>query len=352
MAPGGPGYGPAMSDIREADATAADLLVGGSWAKLKNGRILLTGATGFLGGALVETFLEANERLGLEARVSVLTRDARAALARHPWLADKAVELVGGDITNFEAPTGGFTHCIHGAAVPDALEDPSRVIVEGTRRCLDAAALAGVREFLFVSSGAVYGPQPADVPALAEDSGLATLGSSPRDQYARAKREAEELCLGASGAVRPRIARCFTFMGPGIPLETRYAAGNFIRDALGGGPIRVEGDGAAVRSYLYTADAAAWLWTILLSGADGGIYNVGSSDAVTISELAGEIARSAGGLRVVKEGRASAGSAQRYVPSVARAAAEMGLRPSVPLAEAIRRTLSWAKSAGVPARAS
>lgn len=341
-----------MNSIRAEDAAAAAQIVGPLWATLKGARILLTGATGFLGGALVESFLHANEELGLGARVVVLTRDPEAARRRHPWLVNEAITLVGGDIAAFVAPRGGFTHCVHGAGVasmPQSAQDSasvSRTIQEGTRHCLETAIQAGVKDFLFVSSGAVYGPQPASLPALPEDFVPGQLSS--QDHYARAKRAAEELCLAASPVLASRIARCFSFLGPGIPLDAHYAAGNFIRDALAGGPVRIEGDGTAVRSYLYSADAAAWLWTILLSGAKGGIYNVGSSESVTIHDLAREVARGNGNLRVELLGRAGGASSRRYVPSVARAEADLGLRPSVPLPEAIRRTLAWARTTGYP----
>ena len=117
------------------------------------------------------------------------------------------------------------------------------------------------------------------------------------------------------------------------------AAGNFIRDAIAGEPIRIESNGEAVRSYLYAADLAIWMWRLVIDAAPGATYNVGSHQAITIAALARRIGRMLGASRVQILGRGDSGwNPGRYVPANHRIRDDLGVRVSVGLDAAIRRT--------------
>lgn len=324
----------------------------GLWEDFRERRIFITGGTGFFGCWLLESFLWANDRLRLNASVTVLTRDPNAFRTKVTHLAaNSALRLCAGDVRTFAFPEGAFSHVIHAATSASArLNDNAPVemletIVLGTLRALDFARHCGAARFLLTSSGAVYGPQPANLTHIPEEYVGAPDPPQAGAAYGEGKRAAETLCAAYASqfGIQPVIARGFAFVGPYLPLDRHLAAGNFIADALRGGPIRVNGDGTSYRSYLYGADLAIWLWTILARGEALRPYNVGSASAVTIGELAEMVARAFTPPRVVTIAcQPKAGTrAQRYVPAVSRAENELGLRQHVSLADAIARTITW-----------
>ena len=108
-----------------------------------------------------------------------------------------------------------------------------------------------------------------------------------------------------------------------------------------GGPIRVTGDGTPRRSYLYAADMAIWLWTILIKGAPGRAYNVGSARELSIADAARLVASSVNAHAIVEREPDGTRSPERYVPDTRRAEEELGLRERIDLRESVSRTLAW-----------
>jgi len=342
---------PLARDLDEILAQTTDL-----WGDLRGQRLFLSGGTGFFGCWLLESFLWANDNLDLGASAVVLTRNRRAFEAKAPHLArHDAVRFCDGDIRTFAYPDGPFSHVIHAATESSSAlgaDDPLAMfdtIVDGTKRALDFAARCGARRFLLTSSGAVYGPQDPAMPCVSEDHHGGPDPTATTSAYSEGKRSAELLCAvyAERRRVHTTIARCFAFVGPYLPLGAHFAVGNFIRDGLAGGPIRIKGDGTPYRSYLYGSDLARWLWTILLRGRPARAYNVGSSAALTVKELADLVAEAFQPQPCVEREQTppAAAAAARYVPSVQRAETELGLRPSVSLSDAVRRTVAWHRTA-------
>ena len=322
------------------------------WDELRGCRLFITGGTGFVGRWLLESLLWANDRLQLGVRAVVLTRDPKRFEASAPVLiAHPAIELLAGDMCSFTLPDGRVDYVVHAATETVGMPgtyDPVHKFnadIQGTRRVVALAQERGARRLIFTSSGAVYGPQPAEMTHVHEEYPGAPDSTDPWTAYGQAKRVSEFLCTAAAaaGGFEVVIARCFAFAGPHLPLDSNYAIGNFLRDALAGGPVVVAGDGTPLRSYLYSADLAIWLWALLLRGQPSRIYNVGSDVGVSIEELARTVARIVSpGAEVKVLGRAPVGEpARRYVPSIDRARTELGLKPLVSLTEAIERTAAW-----------
>ncbi len=322
----------------------------GIWEELRGRRIFITGGTGFFGCWLLESFAWANDALELDASALVLTRDPDSFRRKAPHLANlRCIEFLTGDVRSFDFPSGEFTHLIHAATETTATsnKDPLFLfdsIVEGTRRTLEFASKCGARKFLLASSGAVYGRQPPELSHISEGHRGGPDPADSRSEYGEGKRAAEMLCAlyARRFELQPKIARCFAFVGPCLALNAHFAIGNFIRDGLNGGPILVNGDGTPYRSYLYAADLAIWLWTILFRGEPCRPYNVGSEDGVTIRELAEAVARAFPGREVRIAAQARTGvPAERYVPSTERARLELGLETTIDLVRSIEKTIDW-----------
>jgi len=346
---------PLAADLNHILSHTEDL-----WEELRDQRIFITGGTGFFGAWLLESFAWANDQLNLDASLVVLTRDAETFRKKMPHLANhQAIGFHIGDIRNFTFPKGEFSHIIHAAATSAVAtfhnEDPLvkfDTVVSGTRHTLDFAVQCHARKFLLTSSGVVYGQQPSGMTHISEDYGGAPDTADPNSAWGESKRAAEFLCTLYSKkyGMEAKIARCFSFVGPYLPLDIHYAIGNFIRDGMNGGPVLVKGDGTPYRSYLYAADLAIWLWTILLRGKACHPYNVGSEDDITIAELANKVSmclHKPVEVQITKTPDRDNNLVERYVPLTKRAQRELGLRQRIDLAEGIKRTISFFQDAAL-----
>jgi dTDP-glucose 4,6-dehydratase len=341
------------SSIAKGDLEHVLTHTGPYWEAIRGKALFLTGGTGFFGTWLLESFAYINEKLALDANITILSRDPGKFSKRIPHLAGrKDISFLRGDISDFVFPHGAFQFVVHAAAptfLPNSIKEQIELfdtIVLGTRRVLEFAVQGGTKNLLFTSSGAVYGPQPTDIHNLSESYNGSPDTLNPMSAYGNAKRAAEQLCalFGQEYSINVSIARCFAFVGPALRLDGHYAAGNFIRDGIRGGPIRVKSDGSSFRSYLYGADLAVWLWTMLFASSSIGVFNVGSNEAISISELAACVAvKFKCKIAYIEHSEATtAKSSGRYVPDISKAQKEFNLSVRVPLDEAIERTAKWA----------
>lgn len=298
-------------------------------------RLFITGGTGFFGKSMLDYRLRHPGWPWANAEWVILSRSPTRFATAYPQLANQpGVSFVAGDVRDFVSPTGPFDAIIHAATsavttFSDA--EMTSVILDGARHVADFAKAVDCKNILFTSSGAVYGPQIEPV----SETGVCC----PATAYGKGKLAVERMFVDLDFNVK--IARCFAFIGPYLNRTIHFAVGNFIQDCLDGNPITINGDGTPLRSYLYADDLVEWLFAILERGKPGRPYNVGSDHALSILELAKRVRHVLGtGNEISVKGKPELGvKPSVYVPEIGRAQGELGLSVSVPLDEAIRRTV-------------
>jgi nucleoside-diphosphate-sugar epimerase len=322
------------------------------WKELRGASIFITGGTGFVGTWLLESLVWADRIFSLGVKATVITRAPEVFARKAPHLASHcSLRLVEADVAYFPFLPAEFPFVIHAATerhFEGSAEEPLSTFardVEGTRRVLEFCWAHGARRVLFTSSGAIYGKQPPHLTHIPEDYAGAPSPMDTKSACGQGKRVSEWMCAmyAAQYGFDALIARLFSFVGPHLPLDANSAAGNFVRDVIEGDPIRVPGDGMAEHSYLYAADLAIWLWTILVKGKSCRPYNVGSGEEISMANLARTVAANTRpGTEIEMDYAAAPGPpTARYVPSVDRAWRELGLRPRIGLAEGVRRMHRW-----------
>ena len=318
---------------------------------LEGAHIFMTGGTGFIGKWLLESLRYANLHLKLNIKVTILTRNIEQFKKTSPHLAfDPQFHLIEGDVINFVFDQINYSHFIHAATDASAqLNEQNPVlmfntIVEGTRHILDFAKETKPERFLYLSSGAVYGQQPFEMERVNEDWLGATSCSDPRNAYAEGKRAAEMLCAvyGKQHKLNISIARIFALLGPHLSLDIHFAAGNFIKDAMEGKKICVQGNGKPYRSYLYASDLTVWLWHMLNRATPNQPYNVGSDESVSVEDLAKRVASTLDDVGYEILDKEDLGwNLGRYVPDTSKIQKDLQLKRTVSLEDAILRTALW-----------
>lgn len=307
--------------------------------KLKNKTLLITGGTGFFGKWLLTTFLYANSFFKLNSRCVVLSRNSSSFLKIFPEFKNSALKFIDGDVRDFDICESHLDFIIHAATPASATlerDDPAEmrsIIVDGAKHIVEIARKSNSPKILFTSSGGVYGSAIENKPFKETDECI------PTTVYGLAKLDAERVLL--QSGVEVVVARCFAFVGPYLELDIHYAIGNFINDVIKNRPIVIKGDGTPVRSYMYSLDLMLWLWTLLIRGGTGGIYNVGSDIPVSIKELACLVAGSDTKVKLATRICNEGSTRSYYLPSIHKFEKELGLSLSYALNESITRTLNW-----------
>ena len=273
------------------------------WEKLSGANILVTGATGLIGGCLVETLMM-NPKRDYQVYASGRNED-RARKRFEDFVGDPAFHFVKHDVMQPLESDVCFDYIIHAAsnASPNFFANsPVEVIksnIDGVANLMDYGLSHGMKRFLYVSSGEVYGE--GDGRVFIEDYSGYVNCATPRACYPSSKRAAETLCVSyaAEYGADIVIARpCHTY-GPYFTEQDNRVYAQFIRNVLRGEDIVMKSTGEQFRSWCYVVDCVSALLHILLKGVSGEAYNIADADSnISIKELAETVA-AIGGRNVV-----------------------------------------------------
>ena len=311
-------------------------------------RYLVTGGTGFLGSALVRRLVARGEA------VRVLDNGSRGHVRRLHDLTDR-IEHVEGDIRDPDVVADacrGIDVVCHLAFIngteyfyskPDLVLD---VALRGIMNVVNGAQRHRVPELLVMSSSEVY-HEPAVVPTDEQVALTIPDALNPRYSYAGGKIVSELVAInyGRRSFDRVTIVRPHNVYGP--DMGTEHVIPQFVARLKGLQshpsdpiPFPIQGTGRQTRSFVFIDDFTDGLMLVLDRGEHLGIYNIGTTEEVSIERLAHLVARHFGRSISIVPGLAAEGGTNRRCPDIARIAA-LGYTPVWRLEDALPDVVRW-----------
>lgn len=265
------------------------------WEKLRGKSVLVTGATGLIGGLLVRGLICASAARGLNIRVVAAVRNRQKAEEMFAAFLQDGLELLVCDILQPIPVEGKLDYIIHGASVTASKEFVDRPVetilttLKGTENLLNLAKEKQVESMVYLSSMEAYGVVDPDKYIVRETDYGYIDPLQVRSSYSEGKRMAEGLCgaYAQEYQVPVKTARLAQTFGAGIARTENRVFAQFARSIMEGTDIVLHTDGSKAHCYCYTSDAVLGLLTVLLRGKSGEAYNI-SNEATfgTIREMA------------------------------------------------------------------
>lgn len=265
------------------------------WGELSGCNILITGATGLIGGCLVETLMMNPKR---DYQVYASGRNQARAMERFKDFSnDESLHFIKYDVIEPLDSDIRFDYIIHAASngSPNFFaQKPVEVMksnLYGLVNLMEYGLAHGMKRMLYVSSGEVYGE--GDGRVFTEDYSGYVDCTKPRSCYPSSKRAAETLCVSyvEEYGADVVIARPCHVYGPHFTEQDNRVYAQFIRNVLRGEDIVMKSTGEQFRSWCYVVDCVSALLHILLKGKCGEAYNIADEKSnISIRELAETIA--------------------------------------------------------------
>lgn len=270
--------------------------------KLKNKKILITGATGMLGMCMIDALMKFNTEQNANITIYAVGRCQEKAAARlGEYYANQLFHFVEQDVRNpfpndlsvdYIIPAASNTHPMAYSQYPiETIE----INYFGVKHALDKAVECGAT-VLCVSSVEIYGNARGNDVFTEDYTGQLNL-STARSCYTESKRVCESMCQSyiSEKNVDAKIVRLSRIFGPTMLESDTKASSQFIKKALNGEDIVLKSKGEQMFSYTYVADAVSAMLCVLLNGENGVAYNVSNDDCnVRLKDFAAECAKFAG----------------------------------------------------------
>lgn len=267
--------------------------------------ILITGAMGLIGSFLVDCCLYLNKAYGCKIHIYALGRNEERMKHRFSTHVENGnLNFIIQDVTLPLRIEDKIDYIIHAAGdgYPAAFrEHPVETMTPafiGTYHLLESAKKLGVRRFIYISSGEIYGKTDKSIHAFKESDCGCIDSMSVRSCYPIAKIAAETLCISYSQeyGIETVIVRPGHVYGSAASPNDNRATVQFLNNAIKKKRIVMYSPGLQMRSYTYVADCVAALLTVCLRGNGCEAYNIANPESrVTIREFAEILAKISGG---------------------------------------------------------
>lgn len=268
---------------------------------LRNKRILITGATGLIGSAILDLLICANQERDANISIYAAGRSINKLKTRFSYYQKELLHFVIYDATKTPIFDFSVNYIIHAAsnASPDKyMNEPVDTLlanVIGVHNLLDYAVKRNVTKVLYISSSEVYGKLNHGNPLREDEYGAVDILTT-RSSYAMGKRASETLMIGYSNQynVGVSIVRPGHIYGPTAQSSDNRVSSVFAIQAANGENLVMKSLGTQLRSYCYCIDCATATLTVLTRGQDKEAYNISNKKSViTIRQMAEIIARCA-----------------------------------------------------------
>jgi dTDP-glucose 4,6-dehydratase len=331
------------SDLKEIIARSENIAY-----QFKNSKILISGATGFIGTWLTKTLILLDHTYDLGIQLNLTVRDVESSRKRFKSFPKSRITFLEIDyLLQSKLPTIDLSHIVFSStpSQPSTGGNDDSYMERVSRNSFKSLVeITNSQEnppiFCNLSSGAVYGKKslnegPAEEKLLSNDAADRDL-----DIYGRIKAELELEVekLTKTGQIQGVNPRLFAFSGPGISLDAHFAIGNFMNDALKGEEIKIKGHPNTKRSYLYPTDLIVWLLNTLVKPTLNPVH-IGSENTISLLELAQKISAMFSSPGVSKGDNSA--DLSFYVPETSKTRKLMGVDEEVTLDDSLLRWKDW-----------